>query len=708
MRNISKTPYSILILLLLATTIRVEGRYLTELVSDGVHKAQHNETSYLILKGIDDESCEEQCKQMYGFLPCTDNVFGHLFLILVYEYLLFHGESYLAKGGEQIFKILGPGIFGASAFHILAALPESLILLVCGVVSNREIAEEYAMTGIGLLAGSSILLLTVVWGSCVIVGRQEFEHHSPAANSHHKTLKAFFTGYGITTDLETSYTARIMVCSVVPFAIMQIPKLFHFSSELRNVTLLIALIITTVFLFLYFVYQIFEPWVQKRRLEYVKHDHLILRILQDVQKNTLQRIFTRNGTPNVSAIRRLYKEIDQDGSSGISASEVRDLLLKNKVTETNFDEEKEVEQVLQVFDLDGDKRISKEEFVSGFTKWLHQTQHALEKQYFSRKSMKNIYQVFGPWIENKRKEREGKKQLICEILKHVQSDVVGSLLTVDGKPDEQAIRGLFVKIDRNRDNFISQSELKELIMNIKFVKASMEVEEAVALVIEELDIDNDRIINEEEFVAGFQKWLSSTSAPAPVSHSESQEDMYQTWEEVDMVVEEKQSEAVVEKSTWAWFKAISHVVLGIAMLSILAEPLTESVHNFSNSIGLHPFFMSFILVPLATNAREATSAIKEASHKKPRTTSLAISEIYGGVFMNNILGFFAISVLICVGQVTWQYSAELLVVAIVCSIAGLTAGFRSIFPLWSSFFAILLYPLSLVLVFVLDQVLHYK
>ncbi|KAG2372008.1 Sodium/calcium exchanger [Vigna angularis] len=705
MRSISKTPYSIF-LLLLATTIRVQGRCLTELVSDGVQKVEHKETSYLVLKGIDDESCEEHCKQMYGFLPCTDNIFGHLFLILVYEYLLFHGESYLAKGGEQIFKILGPGIFGASAFHILAALPESLILL--GLVSNREIAEEYGMTGIGILAGSSILLLTVVWGSCVIVGRQQFQHHSSASNSHHNTVKAFITGYGITTDLETSYTARIMFFSVMPFAIMQIPNLFNFSSELRNATLLIALIITSIFLFLYFVYQIFEPWVQKRRLEYVKHDHLILRILQDVQKNTLQRIFTRNGTPNVSAIRRLYREIDQDGSSGISASEVRDLLLKNKVTETSFDEEKEVQQVLQIFDLDGDKRISKEEFISGFTKWLRQTQHALERQYFSRKSLKNIYQVFGPWIENKRKEREGKKQLICEILKHVQSDVVGSLLTVDGKPDEQAIRGLFVKIDRNRDNFISQSELRELIMNIKFVKASMEVEEAVALVIEELDIDNDRIINEEEFVSGFQKWLSSTSAPAPVSHSESQEDMYQSWEEVDMVVEERQSEAVVDKTTWAWFKAISYVVLGIAMLSILAEPLTESVHNFSNSVGLHPFFMSFILVPLATNAREATSAIKEASHKKPRTTSLAISEIYGGVLMNNILGFFAISVLICVGQVTWQYSAELLVVAIVCSIAGLTASFLSTFPLWSSFFAILLYPLSLVMVFVLDQVLHYK
>jgi hypothetical protein len=49
---------------------------------------------------------------------------------------LFHGESYLAAGGEQIFKILGPGVFGASAFDILGALPESLILL--GIVSNSQ------------------------------------------------------------------------------------------------------------------------------------------------------------------------------------------------------------------------------------------------------------------------------------------------------------------------------------------------------------------------------------------------------------------------------------------------------------------------------------------------------------------------------------------------------------------------------------------
>jgi len=46
---------------------------------------------------------------------------------------------------------------------------------------------------------------------------------------------------------------------------------------------------------------------------------------------------------------------------------VKVLLLKNKVTDTNFDEEKEIKEVIKVFGLDGDKKITKEEFVSGFT-----------------------------------------------------------------------------------------------------------------------------------------------------------------------------------------------------------------------------------------------------------------------------------------------------------------------------------------------------
>lgn len=50
--------------------------------------------------------------------------------------------------------------------------------------------------------------------------------------------------------------------------------------------------------------QIFQPWIQQRRLEYVKHEHLILRILKHVQNHALGRILADDGSPNVDAIRR--------------------------------------------------------------------------------------------------------------------------------------------------------------------------------------------------------------------------------------------------------------------------------------------------------------------------------------------------------------------------------------------------------------------
>jgi len=48
--------------------------------------------------------------------------------------------------------------------------------------------------------------------------------------------------------------------------------------------------------------QLFKPQIEKTRLEYIKHDDLILRIFQRVEKQTLQKILAEDGTPNVAAI----------------------------------------------------------------------------------------------------------------------------------------------------------------------------------------------------------------------------------------------------------------------------------------------------------------------------------------------------------------------------------------------------------------------
>lgn len=74
-------------------------------------------------------------------------------------------------------------------------------------------------------------------------------------------------------------------------------------------------------------------------------------------------------------------------------------------------------------------------------------------------------------------------------------------------------------------------------------------------------------------------------------------------------------------------KAIILLIVGIFMLTALAEPLVESVRKFSESVEIEPFFVSFILVPLATNARTAIAAIRAAKQKRHQTTSLTFSEV---------------------------------------------------------------------------------
>ncbi|KAA8526785.1 hypothetical protein F0562_008986 [Nyssa sinensis] len=816
--------------LLLVLAVTVTGRSLRhsslELVSDGIDDVEKSQSSVVLLKGMDSS---EECEQMYGILPCSNSLLGHLFLILVYEYLLFHGESYVASGGERIFKVLGPGVFGGSVFQVLGALPESLILLASGLSNTKETAQEYVLTGVGLLAGSTILLLTVLWGTCVVVGSRDFPNSSqsnslndsnPRRNSFQKLLSSVI-GRGIYTDMETSAMARIMVLSVIPFIIIQIPEVFHLSSG-EHIVIIVSLLVSVVFLLLYFFYQIFEPKIQERRLEFLKHEHFVLDILKHVQKQTEGRLLTADGAPNVPVIRRLFEEINQDRDDDMSFSQLNKLLNGIRFRKPYWDQDKATAK-LEEFDLDGNRKITEEEFVKGFIKLLNETKRALAKRTFSKKSLHDIYRMVQKSFK-KQKEHEEEENLISEFLKHIQNHAaLESLLKEDGTPDIAAIKRLFESIDRDEDKCISQSELEELIRKIpmdadqvgakimenfdvnrdqvineeEFVtvfanclspsdnhtptstesqddkyrmfqksfkkkkeheeeenlmseflkhiqnhaalesllkedgtpdiaaikrlfesidrdedkcisqseleelirKISMDADQVGAKIMENFDVNRDQVINEEEFVTVFANCLSPSDNHYPTS-TESQDDKYrEIWKDADDLVDERS----VEVSPWAWIKAIMLLVLGIVILAVLAEPLIDSVQNFSKRANMPSFFISFILVPLATNARAAISAITTASQKKIRTTSLAFSEIYGGVFMNNILGFSVLLSLIYFRGLSWDFSAEVLAVLIVCAIMGIAASFSTAFPIWTSLVAFLLYPLSLLLVYVLED-----
>ncbi|PIN20882.1 Calmodulin and related proteins (EF-Hand superfamily) [Handroanthus impetiginosus] len=688
MKTLSLSSYFLLVLVLLAAASGAISRPLPnsslELVSDGMdeHKEETNYSDSLIsLKGAITGSSvgEESCEQMYGFVPCSKSIPGHVFLILVYEYLLFHGESYVAAGGERIFKILGPGVFGACAFQIIAGLPEALILLASGLLNSTEIAQECVLTGVGLLAGSSILLLTLVWGTCVILASQKYSSYlqsdptsslSDSDSTQRNSLERLF----------------FSLWPVIPFIIIQFPRFLHLSFFWERIFLVVALVVSLAFLLAYFFHQ---PSIQRRQLLYLKHRHLVADVLKHLQNHSKGRLFAADGAPNLAVIKNIFEETDQDGDSSLTPAELKELLRVINFRKLYSDKDKATEDIMKEFDKDNDHKITCEEFVKGITKWIEE---------ITKKNSPNkhhLYEIVQPLIQKRREELELMKNLIPNILEQLQASSHGSLLAEDGSPDVAAIKRLFKNFDHDDDDQISILELKDLIMDIKFGMTPQDIDDAASRIMEELDISGDQLLNEDEFVSGLSKWLKEkhmNQTPRPEERKDI--DYHEKWEKTDKLVEDK----VVDKSALAWIKAISLVVIGIVMLGLLAEPLIHSVHNLSNAANIPSFFIAFIFVPFATNARIAISAITEARRQKLKITSLTFSEIYGTVLMNNLLGFSVLLSLIYFRGLAWNFSIEVLMALIVSAIVGCLASFSTIFPVWTSIFAFMMYPLPLVLV----------
>lgn len=51
--------------------------------------------------------------------------------------------------------------------------------------------------------------------------------------------------------------------------------------------------------------QVFQPWIQRRRLAFAKHKHVISGILRHLRQRALGRLLDDTGEPNIDVIKKL-------------------------------------------------------------------------------------------------------------------------------------------------------------------------------------------------------------------------------------------------------------------------------------------------------------------------------------------------------------------------------------------------------------------
>ncbi|CAI9292780.1 unnamed protein product [Lactuca saligna] len=510
------------------------------------------------------EGATVTCEPKYGFLPCTNETWGALFLYMVYQYLMALGQKYVSEGSDKFFGLIGPGIFGASLFHILANFP-TLFLVLQSTLSSEDGGASATTSSMNTLTGSMVMSLTIIWPSVITFGSYDLSDDDDDSISSEEDEPSFFkklTAYGVTTDNETSYTARIMLVSAIPFILLQLPTIINSTSITRVIILLTLLLVLSMYI-TYITYQMFQPWIENRRSEYVT---------QKFVKDKLQTLLSTNGKPNVRLIREIYKGLDENQDGKVSKVELKTFLLGIKLQTNDATKDDLVEIIMDRFDISGDQSIEENEFVRILIKWL----------------------------------REARKS--------VSQNDYNPLSFFATEPSEDA------------------------------------------------DEEHQKALLPKEIISR------------------------------------------AETSILEFLQALSLILFGTVLSGLVSSPLISNVMTFANHANVPSFLIPYCVVPCATNISRILSTIRSATQKTERASSLTFSQIYSGVAMSSMSSLTTFLLIVYIKDLSWDVSAQLLVVMIICVGMSVLTSTRKVYPLWTGYVIYLMYPISLLMLYMLTVV----
>lgn len=342
-----------------------------------------------------------------------------LFLTGMYGYVLFNAANILSDGSELLLLVpqLAP-IVGSIVLPILGAVPDGLMVLFSGLGDD---AQNQISVGVGALAGSTIMLLTIPWSLAVVYGRVTLKDGKPQykrpagagddwekLDPKHK-WSLTHTGVGL-SDTVTSM-AKMMIGTMLGYFIIQgactysewqaggIEEQAAFQSKFALVGLVICLA--------EFCYYLKACWaetrsggavedviVQKQQDE-IMGGRITLRgamadfrgdgvrlfgNMSSMDEDGLQQVLLNPSCMNqvrrmVKLLGPFFKQYDKNHDQSISQEEFQ--MIFRDLNETNMTRQAIVE-LFQAADTDNDTTINFEEFVACFMSFAMDPGNSLE------------------------------------------------------------------------------------------------------------------------------------------------------------------------------------------------------------------------------------------------------------------------------------------------------------------------------------------
>ena len=581
---------------------------------------------------------------------CSNTVGGFLQLMLllcVYGAVLFKSADVLSEGSELLMFVPSiKDVVGSIVLPILGAVPDGAIVLFSGMGPIEE-AQAQLNVGVGALAGSTIMLLTIPWFLSLWAGRVDMVDGT-ADMTYKKSAKSRLTNgwslmeTGVSVKPIIRKNAYMMLATGFPcYLVVQIPAFVdgvqkgETNPNLANLEhpFAIAGFVMTFVLFCYYLY--FQAHNEDTDAVF---DQILKRWLNGEIK--LQGSLSAILCEQLAGLRALRKAQAQERLGNPNHQGLAQRLINEQIEKSRAEDMKRlrtlIKPVYQRYDRDGNGTIDKNEF-----------------------------------------------SLLMNDLNESADDFLEDGLGANGVGNStaQTVDAIFNQWDLDRGGTIDFKE---------FCTKFYERAERYAL------RNTNSVLN-----------LQTAPSKAGVKEADVFEDENgdgeDDAEEEEMPPEELLSESgEVDLPKLKQTAAVS-MFFGTLVVLVFSDPMVDVLSALGNFIGVAPFYVSFVLAPLASNASELVASMNYAAKRTKGTITTSLSTLLGAANMNNTfcLGIFY-ALMVFRPKLKWTFSAEtlsILTVELVMFFFAIQANMR----LWSAFVVLAFFPLSIVLVALLES-----
>jgi len=310
-----------------------------------------------------------------------------LFLTFIYGNIVLTASNMISDGSEYLMLIPAlAGIVGSIVLPILGAVPDSMMSL-CSGLGPRDEAQKNVGAGIGVMAGSTVMLLTFPWFIAVFYGKVSMKDGRPMYDKKGEAPSGslgFLQG-GVSFDSSIASNAKIMLLTTLVFFVIQIPatKMEQANMSLEDMQenckmpALIGMCVSFAMFIGYLVFCFLDA----------NDDKVLATVIQGIQKGqiTLRHamgfIVKNTKTEGISnseklldsdkirlkkVLRPFFKKYDRDSSSTLNKEEFKCLLedLNSAIDPTT------VGRLFNETDIDKSGSISFDEFSQCLYTWM--------------------------------------------------------------------------------------------------------------------------------------------------------------------------------------------------------------------------------------------------------------------------------------------------------------------------------------------------